>query len=203
MRLSAPWSRPALLGGLLLGLSAPILAAESPWLIRAGISKIVPTSAPGNITPGKIDIDNDTGPSFNVAYFFTPNLALDVLGGLPFKHNIQLNGGKVGSTKHLPPIISLQWHFAPGAKVRPFVGVGLNYTYFYDEHLDNGTKLELSDSWGAALQAGLDFALDKQWSLGGDVRYARINSSVKIDGQKVGSVDVDPFIYSLNLAYRF
>ncbi len=197
------WLRPALLGGLLLSVSLPSLAADSPWLVRLGVSKIVPTSDPGSISPGEIDIDSDTGPTFNVAYFFTPNLAVDVLGGLPFKHDIKLNGSKVGNTKHLPPIVSLQWHFAPDAKVQPFVGIGLNYTYFYDEHLDNGAKLELSDSWGAAFQAGLDVAIDKHWSLGGDVRYAKIDSDVKIAGQKVGSVDVDPFVYSLNVSYRF
>lgn len=197
------WFRHLLIGSLALGCGTPSLAADSPWQLRLGVSKIVPTSAPGSILPGEVDIDSDTGPTFNLVYFFTPNLALDVLGGLPFLHDIKLNGAKVGDTRQLPPIISLQWHFAPEAQLRPFVGVGVNYTYFYDEHLDNGAKLELSDSWGLALQAGLDLTLDEHWSLGADLRYARIDSDVKIDGQRVGSVDVDPFVYSLNLAYRF
>jgi outer membrane protein len=201
--MSIHWLRHAALGGLLLAANGLALAADSPWQVRLGVSNIVPTSDSGSIQPGTVDIDSDAGPTFNLAYFLRPNLAIDVLGGLPFKHDIKLNGSKVGSTKQLPPIVSLQWHFAPDARVRPFVGVGLNYTYFYDEHLDNGAKLELSDSWGAAFQAGLDIAIDDHWSLGGDVRYAKIDSTVKIDGQKVGSVDVDPTVYSLNLAYRF
>jgi outer membrane protein len=194
--------RSALASSLVL-VSPFAFSDDSPWLVRAGISKVVPTSDPGHIQPGRIDIGNDVGPTFNLAYFFAPNWAVDVLGGLPFKHDIKLNGGKVGNTKQLPPIVTLQYHFAPDARVRPFVGVGLNYTYFYDEHLSDGNKLELSDSWGIAYQVGLDVALDSQWSIGGDVRYAKIDSSVKINGDKVGSIDVDPFVYSLNLAYRF
>lgn len=196
------WLRRTTLGALLC-VAAPLVYAESPWQVRVGISDIVPTSAPGNISPGTIDINSSVGPTFNIAYFLTPNWAIDVLGGLPFKHDIKLNGDKVGSTRHLPPIVSLQYHFLPGAKVQPFVGVGVNYTYFFDEHLDNGAKLELSDSWGAAFQAGVDVAIDEHWSLGADVRYAKINSDVKIAGTKVGSVDVDPTIYSFNLGYRF
>lgn len=201
--MSLHWLSHAAFGSALLVGTTLVQAGESPWLVRGGISNIVPTSNSGDIRPGTIDIDSDAGLTFNVAYFFTPNWAVDVLGGLPFKHDIKLNSSKVGSTKQLPPIVTLQYHFAPDAQIRPFVGIGLNYTYFYDEKLDNGAKLELSDSWGVAFQAGLDVALDANWSVGGDVRYAKIDSDVKINGVKVGSVDVDPTVYSLNLGYRF
>lgn len=204
--MSLHWFTPTTLGVLLLaGAGAAQAAApgEYAWQARIGVSTIVPTSDSGRIAPGEVDIDNDTGPTFNLAYFFTPNIAIDVLGGLPFEHDIRLAGSKIGKTKQLPPIVSLQYHFAPEARLRPFVGVGLNYTYFYDEQLDNGADLELSDSWGAAFQAGLDYALDDTWSLGADVRYAKIDTHVKVNGVKVGSVDVDPTVYSVNLGYRF
>ena len=201
--MSLHWLSQATLGTLLLAGTALAHAGDSPWQARIGVSKIVPTSDSGSILPGEVDIDSSTGPTVNLAYFFTPNLAIDVLGGLPFKHDIKLGGTKIGSTKQLPPIVSLQYHFAPEARLRPFVGVGLNYTYFFDEKLDNGAELELSDSWGAAFQVGLDVALDDSWTLGGDVRYAKIDSDVKVNGVTVGSVDVDPTVYSVNLGYRF
>ena len=204
--MSLHWLSHTTLGALLLAgatVAQAATAGESPWLARFGVSKIVPTTNSGSILPGQVDIGSAAGPTVNLAYFFTPHLAIDVLGGLPFKHDIKLNGGKVATTKQLPPIVSLQYHFAPEARVRPFVGVGVNYTYFFDEKLHNGAKLELSDSWGAAFQAGLDVALDDNWSLGGDVRYAKIDTDVKIDGVKVGNVNVDPVVYSLNIGYRF
>jgi len=192
--------------GILFSIATPLVFADNidnPWQVRVGVSKIAPTSNPGSITPGRIDIDSDIGPTFNLAYFITPHWAVDVLAGLPFKHDIRLNGSKVGSTRHLPPIVSLQYHFIPEGTFRPYVGVGVNYTHFFDEKLDNGAKLQLSDSWGAAFQAGLDVVIDEHWTVGSDVRYAKINSDVRIAGSKVGSVDVDPTIYSINLGYRF
>ena len=201
--MSLHWLSQATFGTLLLAGTALAHAGDSPWQARIGVSTIVPTSDSGSILPGEVDIDNDTGPTFNLAYFLTPNLAIDVLGGLPFEHDIRLGGSKIGSTKQLPPIVSLQYHFAPEARLRPFVGIGVNYTYFYDEKLDNGADLELSDSWGAAFQVGLDVALDDNWTVGGDVRYAKIDTDVKVNGVKVGSVDVDPTVYSVNLGYRF
>jgi outer membrane protein len=199
------WPRRITLGALLCVATPLVYAdtADTPWQVRAGISNIVPTSSPGNIAYGRIDIDSSIGPTFNLAYFITPHWAVDVLGGLPFKHDIRLNGDKVGSTRHLPPIVSLQYHFAPNSTFRPFVGIGVNYTHFCEEDLDGGAKLELSDSWGPAYQVGLDVAIAEHWTLGGDVRYAKINSEVKIAGSKVGNVDVDPTIYSLNIGYRF
>ena len=176
-----------------------------PWQVRAGISLISPTSDSGSIANDAINvtIDNRVGPTVNLAYFFTPNWSVDVLGGLPFKHQINFNGSRAGETKHLPPIVSLQYHFNPEGKLSPFIGVGVNYTKFLSEKADNGAKVELSDSWGPAVQFGLDYALNKEWSIGGDIRYAKINTDVRINGQKLGDVDVDPTIYSLNVGYRF
>lgn len=193
----------ALIVSLLAAGTVPALAADSPWQLRVGLSSIVADSDPGRITPGKITINSDTGPSLNLNYFFTPNLALDVLGGLPFKHTLKLDGSAVGRTRHLPPIVSLQWHLAPQAPVRPYLGLGVNYTYFFDEKLDDGSRLALSDSWGLAGQIGVDLSLNERWQIGADVRYARIASDVKINGDKVGKVDIDPFVYSLTLAHRF
>ncbi|MCB4811238.1 outer membrane beta-barrel protein [Methylovorus menthalis] len=199
-----------ILGSLWLGLvvATPALAESDtagPWQLRAGASFIVPTSDNGSIInhSAEVDIGNRVGPSFNIGYFITPHWALDLLGGLAFKHQIDVNGSRAGEAKHLPPILSLQYHFRPEATLRPFVGVGINYTRFLDEKLDSGDKLKLGSSWGPALQAGLDYALDDHWTVGADIRYARINSKVSINGNDVGDVDVNPFIYSVNVGYRF
>ncbi|ROH84573.1 OmpW family protein [Pseudomethylobacillus aquaticus] len=189
----------------LSSLSAWAETTLSPWQVRAGASLIVPKSDNGSIIghAADITIDNRTGPTVNLAYFITPNWAIDLLGGLAFKHQINVNGSRAGETKHLPPILSLQYHFRPEATLRPFVGVGLNYTAFVDEKLDSGDKLKLDDSWGPALQAGLDYAIDNHWTIGADVRYARINTKVRINGNDVGDVDVNPTVYSINVGYRF
>lgn len=176
-----------------------------PWLVRGGVSLIAPKSDNGSILNNTADItiDNRAGPTVTLSYFFSPNWAIDVLGGLPFKHKINVNGTQAGEAKHLPPILSLQYHFFPENRLRPFVGAGINYTTFLDEKLDNGADLKLKDSWGPAFQAGFDYAINNSWSVGADVRYAKIKTDTEINGVKVGQVAIDPIVYSLNVGYRF
>ena len=180
-------------------------AQDGRWQVRAALSNVDPTSSPGSIFGGtaKVNIDDTWGFTGTVSYFLSPNLAVDLLVGLPPEHDIIVAGNKAATTKHLPPILSLQYHFLPNEKLRPYVGAGVNYTYFFDEQLKDGNKLKLTDSFGFALQAGVDYQIAPQWTVGADIRYADINTDVKINGTKVGSVDVDPTVYSLNFGYRF
>lgn len=192
-------------GTLLLLLASSAGAADYQWQVRGALSNVVPTSSPGNIfnNTAAVDIDDAFSVTGTISYFINPNLALDLLVGWPPQHDIQVNGTKVGETRHLPPILSLQYHFTPDAVFSPYVGVGLNYTYFFDSKLDSGDKLHLSSSLGAAAQLGFDYRVSSQWSIGADVRYADINTDVKINGNKVGNVDVNPVVYSVNAGYRF
>lgn len=180
-------------------------AEEGRWLIRAGGSYVVPKSDNGSILggAGQLDVGNRFGPSFNIAYFLTPNWAVDLLGAAPFQHSVQVNGSPAGTVEHLPPVLSLQYHFLPDSKIRPFVGVGVNYTMFFNTRLDSGDHLALSNSWGPALQVGVDYVLGGGWQVGADIRYLHIRSDVKINGTTVGSTGVDPLVYSFNLGYRF
>lgn len=192
-------------GTLLLLLASSAGAADYQWQVRGALSNVVPTSSPGNIfnNTAAVDIDDAFSVTGTISYFISPNLALDLLVGWAPQHDIQVNGTKVGETRHLPPILGLQYHFTPDAVFSPYVGVGLNYTYFFDSKLDSGDKLHLSSSLGAAAQLGFDYRVNSQWSIGADVRYADINTGVKINGNKVGNVDVNPVVYSLNAGYRF
>ncbi|OTG58066.1 hypothetical protein B9T29_14645 [Acinetobacter sp. ANC 3903] len=180
-------------------------AADYRWQIRGAVSNIDPTSSPGSIfdKTAKVDIEDTFGLTGTIGYFVTPNVALDLLVGLPPKHDIIVAGANAATTKHLPPILSVQYHFSPNAKISPYIGAGINYTYFFDEKLKSGGDLHLSSSVGWAAQLGADIRLTPEWSVGADVRYADIKTDVKINGDKVGSVDVDPTIYSLNVGYRF
>lgn len=193
------------MGIWLLGCAVQAQAADYRWQVRGAISDVVPTSSPGRIFNNTADVDIDDAFSVTgtVSYFINPNLAVDLLVGWPPQHDIRVNGNKVGETRHLPPILGVQYHFAPEAVFSPYVGIGVNYTYFFDSKLDSGDKLHLSSSIGAAVQAGFDYRINPQWSVGADVRYADINTEVKINGNKAGKVDVDPVVYSLNLGYRF
>jgi outer membrane protein len=189
----------ALSAGSLTYMPTAQAAVDSPWLVRAGISQVEPKSNNGSLGGG-VAVDRQIGPSLNVAYFFSPNIAVDVLGALPFEHDISIGGVHAGSTKHVPPTVTLQYHFLPDAAVQPFVGVGANYTFFTDEKL-GGVKLK--DSFGAAAQIGIDVPINQQWRVGFDARYIVIDTTAKLGGVDIGDVHIDPMVYSLNMGYRF
>ncbi len=121
--------------------------------------------------------------------------------------------GKVGSTKHLPPTLSLQYHFLPDAKFQPYVGAGINYTIFFDDEADgvlesafDGDLSIEDDSFGFAAQIGADWMLGERWFLNADLRYIAIDTEAKV---KIGAdtleanVNIDPWVYGLNVGFKF
>jgi len=178
-------------------------ADDKRWMVRAGVSQIVPNSDNGMLTAGDIEVDNQVGPSVNLAYYFTPNLAVDVLAALPFRHDFSLNGQPAGDVQHLPPTVTFQYHFLPGAKIQPYIGVGANFTLFMDEQVNGGGDLQLDPSFGLAAQVGVDVPVNDRWVVGFDARYIDIDSDASLNGQSLGTINIDPIVYSLNIGYRF
>jgi len=132
----------------------------------------VPTETP--------EVDDSTRPGATFVYMYTDNIGFEVLAALPFKHDISTDGlGVIGETKHLPPTFSVQYYFNPQSKVRPFVGLGLNYTTFFSSKTIDGLggDLDLDDSFGLAAQVGIDYDLDEKWFLTADVRYINIETT--------------------------
>lgn len=190
------------------GMAAPAVAAEAgDWTVSLGAHVVDPASGNGTLAGGALeaDVGSDWRPTFTAEYFFTPNLGLEVLASLPFEHEISLNGAKAGSTKHLPPTFTLQYHFA-GEKVSPFIGAGVNYTLFLDQETTGpltGTDLDLGNSWGLSAHAGLDFKLAANRALRVDVRWLDIDTDVSVDGADVGTVEIDPLAYGIAYVWTF
>lgn len=181
-------------------------AADDAWVLRFGAHVVDPKSDNGRLAGLKTSIDSDIKPSISLEYLITPNWGVDVLGALPFKHEVKLAGQKAATTKQLPPTLGVNYHFLPDAKVSPFVGVGLNYTRFFDSKgrgLLDGARVKIDDSWGAAAHAGLDVQLAPKWIFTADVRWIDIESDVRVNGARVGKAKVDPWVYGLSFGYRF
>jgi len=192
-----------------LALPLPALAHEAgDVVVRFGVHNVHPDSDNGRLAGGalEVDIDDSMRPSMMVEYMINANLGVEVLAALPFEHDIQLNGAYAGKTRHLPPTVSLQWHFNPAGKFQPYLGLGLNYTTFFSEKAAGpiaGTDLKLDDSWGLAAHAGFDVVAGNNWFWGLDVRWIDIDTDVSVDGAKVGTATVDPLVYGLYLGRRF
>jgi len=186
--------------------AAPAMAHEAgDILVKVGASYVAPKNDNGEILGNgtKLSIGENARPSFTLTYMATQNIGVELLGALPFQHDIRASGlGNIGKAKHLPPTLSLQWHFLPESTIQPYVGVGVNYTRFFDEQSGLG-KLKIDDSWGIAGQIGVDVKLSDRWFLNADVRYIDIDSDVHLNGVKIGKANIDPWVYSVGVGYRF
>lgn len=210
-----------LTGVLLLGATSPALAYEKgDWLVRGGLTNVSPDDSSGNVfVDGSdlgvgVNVDSNTQIGLNLAYFITNNVAIEVLAATPFSHDIGLNTvGALGSTKHLPPTVSANYHFAePSSAFQLYVGAGINYTVFFDEEFtaantDAGfSDLNLDDSFGLSLQIGFDYMLTDNWFINGSARWIDIDTDASFDlNGDAGSVsvEIDPMVYTLSLGYRF
>lgn len=194
-----PYALAWILSSMAAALSLPEAhAAPGDWLIRAGVHQIDPKSDNSPI----VSVKSDESLTLSASYFFTDRIAVEVLAALPFKHAITLNadGSEVAETRHMPPTITLQYHFLPDMAFRPYVGAGLNYTVFYDEKTRGalaGTRLSLKESFGLAAEAGVDIALNDDWALNLSIRWFDIDTDATLDGAPLGSVEIDPYAYGL------
>lgn len=215
--------------GLATAITVPAAQAEQgDWLLKGGATMVSPKSGNlklgdldvpdvGLVTNASLEVKDATSFGFTITYMFTDNWAVELLAAAPFKHDIKLSfdlegdslSAKIGETKHLPPTLSLQYHFMPDQMFSPYVGVGANWTIFSSEKLDPdlGAKLSLSDSFGFAAQLGADINFSEQWFANIDVRYIQIETDAKITDdvstEKIGTVKINPMVYSIMLGYRF
>lgn len=199
--------------GALLLCCAASLHAASPWSVRLRATYLETVdqsdafSALGiNFGANAISVSDRLIPEIDVAYAFTDTLSAELVLTIPQQHTVSLAGvGKLGSFKHLPPTLLMQYRALPGSNIRPYVGVGVNYTLIWDDKLSvAGVPLGLeSNSLGLAAQAGFDWKVDEQWSFNVDVKRAAIRSDVSAGGAKLTQAQLDPWLYAVGLRYQF
>lgn len=196
-------------------------AGQGDWIVRARAINVAPDDSAGPVDPGfpggSVDVDAAVVPELDFTYFLTDRVAAElILATSP--HDISGTGdldalGTVGEVMVLPPTLTLQYHFAPGAEFAPYVGLGVNYTLFYDEEtsdsLDDAigaTSLSLDESFGIAGQVGVDIALKDDWVANIDLKYIQIETEATLDtGGVINTVDVDinPFVFGIGIGKRF
>lgn len=204
---------------------------EGDWIVRVGTATVDPSESSsaiavnGNPVPGtSVGVDSDTQVGLNIAYMVTDNIGIELLAATPFSHSITAKGLNAvpgisssftfGDTKHLPPTLSVQYYFGEKTSaLRPYVGVGINYTVFFEESLSGYSKanlgasnLELDDSIGLAAQAGVDYMLNDKWLINASVWHMDIDTEATFDtvlGKGSVDVDIDPWAYMLSVGYKF
>lgn len=201
-----------LMGLIAATIAAPALAQEAgDVLVRVRAVKI-DTANKSDAIPAlgvpadAITVSDKTIPEIDISYFFTPNLAAELVLTYPQKHDVEVAGTKIGTFKHLPPTLSLQYHFTPNATFRPYVGAGINYTKVSDVNLNvpGVGALDLEDSSvGTSFGAGFDYALSKDLVVNFDIKKVQIRADVLAGGAKVSEVKIDPLLIGLGIGKRF
>jgi outer membrane protein len=191
---------------------------KGDWIFRVGAGAVEPKSTVYSSSEDDIfvEVDSATAVTLTGVYFLSPNWSFEVLAASPFKHDVSLGSTgvpavKIGEVQQLPPTFSFQYHFMPESTFRPYVGLGLNYTTFFNEELipelsDQGISLTVDDSFGAAIQVAADIALSGKWLLNFDIRYITLKADAKLsDGVDVETIELDisPLLYSINIGYAF
>ena len=153
------------------------------------------------------EVSNATSLAVNFTYMATDNIGVELLGALPFKHDISVTGlGKVAETKQLPPTLILLYNFAPHSGVRPYAGAGINYTKFFDVNTTNalsGTNLDLDSSTGLAVEAGIDVDIDKEWFFNASLWHIDIDTTARSSVAGTADVTIDPWVYIVGIGRKF
>ncbi|MCA0374130.1 MAG: outer membrane beta-barrel protein [Gemmatimonadetes bacterium] len=190
---------------------AQATTAEGPWMIRLRAASLTPANKSDaipslNVAADKITVSDKIIPDLDISYFFTKHIAAELVLTYPQQHDVELNGNKIGTFKHLPPTLLAQYHFLPEGVIRPYVGVGVNLTLISDVDIavSGVGKLDLeSSSVGAAGQVGVDIRLAPGKYLNLDVKKVMIGSDVTLGSTKVSAVKVDPILASVGFGIRF
>ncbi|MEO1028673.1 MAG: OmpW family outer membrane protein [Pseudomonadota bacterium] len=215
--------------------AVPAIAEEGNWMIRGRVITTVPdegaTLSTGGVEfPGSVDISNQVMPELDITYFFTKNIAAELILAVT-PHDVtstKVSVGDVlldadvplGDTLLLPPTLTLQYHFDTGTRFKPYVGGGVNLTFFLTEDEgDIADSIDYETTVGWAAQAGFDFDLDGEpggWLFNADVKRIWLDTDVEVDltsalGPALGAnsvivdaeVDIDPWIFGVGFGYRF
>ena len=208
----------SLLAGSALMAASPAMAEAGDWIVRGRAILVAPNEDSDAVLGGKLGVNNAVMPELDITYMFTNSIGAELILATTKHKIVGADGlsaaGKLGSTWVLPPTLTLQYHFAPDAAIRPYVGAGINYTIFYSEKtsptLDGAlgapAELNLKSSFGYAVQAGVDVPINDRMSLNLDVKYIDITSTAHIKAGATAAdvgVDINPLVFGAGLGFKF
>ena len=179
---------------------APVQAADGKWMMR-GRGLYVSPNASGDSDLEGVDVDGQLTFEIDFTRFFGKHLGLELILATA-SHNVTFEDNSIGSVTLLPPCLTAQWHFLPDGTIKPYVGVGLNATFFY-ETTGGLDPLDFDPAYGYVLNAGLDWRVGSTASLNFDLKQIGMESDVEFDGDSIGTATIDPWILGVGLGFRF
>ncbi|MEI6557951.1 MAG: OmpW family outer membrane protein [Rhodospirillaceae bacterium] len=181
--------------------------------VRARVLTAIPydkqtiKNAAGADTGLRATVTADVEPELDLSYFFTDNIALELIAGWT-RHAVKANPGAIdaGTVRLLPPTLTAQYHFFTKERISPYIGAGWNYTFIFDERGGATNQNKFSNATGPALQAGVDIAITGGLSLNLDVKkiwWVSGSDFTLNNGALKGKADLDPLLVGIGVGYRF
>jgi len=214
-----------LAGAALCGAGAAHAQVAGDVMVQLGWNKIMPKVRSGDLSapslPGtKIDIKSASALFLTATYMVTNDISVEVLGGLPYKHDIVGAGavsgvGKIGSVHQIAPTVLLQYRFLPAdAPWRPYVGAGPTFAKFYGSKgsavltaaTNPGgppTTISTESDWGGTLQAGANYKIDKHWFVDASVLKTFISTKSTLSTGQSASARLNPVAINASIGYTF
>lgn len=215
----------ALASLLLAGATAAHAQSAGTRMIKLGVNRISPQVDSGNLSapsvPGtQIDVDSATSAIFTAAYMLNDKWSVEFYAGLPYEHEIVGDGaikgvGKLGTVKQVSPTLFAQYRFEElGGVLRPYLGLGLTYAYFFGEKgsgtltaMTNPggtpTRMSAGAGFGPSAQFGATLSLGPRWFLDAGLIKTYVKSKTTLSTGQTIDVRLDPVSSNLSLGYRF
>lgn len=175
---------------------------------------------------------------FSISRSFNDNWDAELVLGVPPTHDVKLRVGPivkglaaggspigqrvaarddvvVATVKQSAPTAFINYKFGDASSaLRPYVGVGVNYTMFKAEatgqgeavYNDGPVKIELTDSIGFAFQAGVSYKFAQKWSVNAGWSTAAVKNNMTIStahGKQEASYRFHPSAYTVLLGYQY
>ena len=186
-------------------------SGDNPWMLRVRAVDLLFQNGQSNaLSTLNVKAQNEFIPEFDISYFFTKNIAAELVLTYPQQVNITAGSGNnnIGKISALPPSLLVQYHFTDLGAFKPYVGVGLNYTIFGNRQnfpaLGNSVQVD-QNSVGVVGQIGGDYMFDKNWGLNIDVKYATMSTNVTTvqGGTNLGKLTLNPWMPAVGVTYKF
>ncbi len=202
----------AVIGLLVVAPAAVEAKSAGDILVRLrGLAVIPDVDGTTDALGGSVGADNNLVPEVDFSYFITDNIALELIAAVT-THEMSLKNRSdsgpdldLGDVTLLPPTLTVQYHFMPKKKFSPYLGVGINWTLFFNRNKSSDiTAINYTNSFGPAFQVGLDMAVTDRWFLNVDIKKVFIQTDVKVNGTiNAKDVDIDPWLIGFGFGYRF
>ena len=200
-------------------LVVPAIADAQSWIFRVRGISVQPNDDSDEIgdTGSTVAVGSKSTVEVDITYMFSPRVGLEVIAATT-DHDLTASGGALagadlGTVSVLPPTATLQWYLVPEGSWNLYIGIGINYTLFYDYDLSDAlaglgvTGIDFSNSFGFAGNLGLNLNLGDRWMINGDVKYIQISTDAQIntaDGVlDTVPTDINPWVYGIGIGLRF